>query len=275
MCPVAPIRRPTTSPNGRPDGYLRSLAFSRSGSSSHQLRHLFQARLSFGRSSHSLRQGSPSLWPDLRSLAALGARAQEECWTKEFKEYLMHGTLPEKEEDAECMARQATTYCIQDGELYRKRPNDVTPGCISSDQGRELLIDIHGGDCGHHSSSWTLVGKVFRSGFYWPTALNDAAELVKSCEACQFHAKQIHQPAQGLQTIPLTWSFAVWGLDILGPFPRAPGGYRYLYIAIDKFTKWAEVEAVRTIPAGSAVKLIKGLVSRFGVPNYIITDNGS
>ena len=59
------------------------------------------------------------------------------------------------------------------------------------------------------------------------------------------------------------------------PFPRAPRGYRYLYVAIDKFTKWAEVEAVRTIPAGSAVKFIKGLVSRFGVPNRIITDNGS
>ena len=32
---------------------------------------------------------------------------------------------------------------------------------------------------------------------------------------------------------------------------------------------------MRTIPAGSAVKFIKGLVSRFGVPNRIITDNGS
>ena len=63
-------------------------------------------------------------------------------------------------------------------------------------------------------------------------------------------------------------------MDIVGPFPRALGGYRYLYIAVDKFTKWAEVEAVRTILAGSAVKFIKGLVSRFGVPNRIITDNG-
>ena len=78
---------------------------------------------------------------------------QEECWTKEFKEYLMQGTLPKKEEDAERVARQATTYCIQEGELYRKRPNDVTLRYICSDQGRELLIDIHGGECRHHSSS--------------------------------------------------------------------------------------------------------------------------
>ena len=56
----------------------------------------------------------------------------------------MQGTLPEQEEDAERVARQATAYCIKEGELYRKRPNDVTLRCISSDQGRELLVDIEG-----------------------------------------------------------------------------------------------------------------------------------
>jgi transposase InsO family protein len=40
--------------------------------------------------------------------------------------------------------------------------------------------------------------------------------------------------------IPPSWSFAVWGVDILGPFPRAVGRYRYLFVAIDKFTKWPE-----------------------------------
>jgi hypothetical protein len=65
------------------------------------------------------------------------------------------------------------------------------------------------------------------------------------------------------------------GVDILGPFPRAQGGYRYLYVAIYKFTKWAEVGPVCTIPARSAVKFIHGLVCRFGMPNRIITDNDS
>ena len=47
--------------------------------------------------------------------------------------------------------------------------------------------------------------------------------------------------------IPLSWSFVVWGVDILGPFPRAVGGYRFLYVAIDKFTKWPEVTPVVNI----------------------------
>ena len=128
----------------------------------------------------------------------LALEPQEGCWIKEFEEYLTQGTLMEKEEDVERVARHAMAYCNQDGELYRKRPNDVSLRCISREQGNELLANIHGGDCGHHSSSCTLVGKAFCSGFYWPTALNDATELVKCCEAYQFHAKQIHQPAQGL-----------------------------------------------------------------------------
>jgi ribonuclease HI len=122
-----------------------------------------------------------------------------------------------------CRSRGLQSYCIKDGDLYWHGPNGVTLKCISTHQGQELLRDIHAGECGHHASAATLAVKAYRSGFYWPSVLRDATEMVKRCEACQFHAKQIHQPAQELQTIPLTWPFAVWGLDILGPFPRAQG----------------------------------------------------
>ena len=48
-----------------------------------------------------------------------------------------------------------------------------------------------------------------------------------------------------------------------------------MYVAIDKFTKWPKVEAVRKVTAQSAVKFFKGLVCRFCVPNRVITDNGT
>jgi hypothetical protein len=147
--------------------------------------------------------------------------------------------------------------------------------CITQEEGHELLAEIHGGECGSHSSSHTLVGKAFRHGFYWPTALQDAAELVKSCEACQFHAKQIHTPAQALQMIPPSWPCAVWGVDILGPIPRAIGGYCFLFVAIDKFTKWPEATPVVSITQGAAIAFLKSIVCRFGVPSRIITDNGT
>src|SRR6266496_2470915 len=123
-------------------------------------------------------------------------------------------------------------------------PNGVKLKCICREEGKELLVEIHKGMCGSHIRSRALVGKAFQQGFYWLTALQDAVELITKCEACQFHSKNIHLPAQALQTIPLSWPFSVWGLNILGPFPRAIGGVEFLFVAFDKFPKWPEVTAV-------------------------------
>ena len=48
-----------------------------------------------------------------------------------------------------------------------------------------------------------------------------------------------------------------------------------MFVAIYKFTKWPKVDAVRKVTAPSAIKFLKGLVCRFGVPALIITDNGT
>ena len=61
----------------------------------------------------------------------------------------------------------------------------------------------------------------------------------------------------------------------MGPFPKAIRGYEWLYVALDKFTKWLEATTVIKANKNSALKFIKDLVARFGVPNRIITDNGT
>jgi ribonuclease HI len=163
-----------------------------------------------------------------------------DAWISEIRDYLKENILPEDHVSIERIVWLAKRYTVVEGDLYRHGANDILKRCITQEEGRELLTEIHGGECGSHLASRTLVDKAFQHGFYWPTALQDAAEMVKSYEACQFHAMQIHTPAQTLQMIPPSWPFAVWGVDILGPFPRAVGGYRFLFVAIDKFTKWPE-----------------------------------
>jgi hypothetical protein len=55
-------------------------------------------------------------------------------------------------------------------------------------------------------------------------AADDVAQIVRSYQWFQYFVRQIHAPAQELQTIPTTWPFVVWGLDLLGPFRKVPGG---------------------------------------------------
>jgi hypothetical protein len=68
--------------------------------------------------------------------------------------------------------------------------------------------------------------------------------------------------------------FSIWGLDAVGPFHTAPGGYKHILVAVDKFTKWIEVRPVAKVTL-EVVKFIGDIKHRFGVPNRIITDLGT
>ena len=154
---------------------------------------------------------------------------------------MIRGILPSDYAQARCLARRAKSFVQIDNELYKRSPSGVLQHCISITEGKELIRDIHAGICGHHAASRTLVGNTFRQGFYWPTAVADATDIVRTCEGCQFYARKTHLPAHALQTIPVIWPFAVWGLDLVGPLQKAPGGFTHLLVAIDKFSKWIEV----------------------------------
>jgi ribonuclease HI len=198
-------------------------------------------------------------------------------WQTPYLEYLLRGELPLDKAEARRLARRAKSFVLlgDEKELYHRSPSGVLQRCIFVAEGQELLQEIHSGACGHHAAPQALVRNAFRQGFYWPTAVADATRIVRSCQGCQFYARQTHLPAQALQTIPNTWLFAVWSLDLVGPLQKAPGGFSHLLVAIDKFSKWIEVRPLTSIRSEQAVAFFTNIIHRFGVPNSIITDNGT
>ena len=62
---------------------------------------------------------------------------------------------------------------------------------------------------------------------------------------------------------------------MIGPFKPAPGGFWYVYVAIDKFSKWIEYKPLVLATAKKAVELFKDIIHKFGLPNSIITDLGT
>ncbi|KAK1604843.1 hypothetical protein QYE76_028516 [Lolium multiflorum] len=214
--------------------------------------------------------------PDLAVSPAKEVMAIIPAWTQPFLDYLIDRKLPEDEVHARQIIRRARSYTIVDGQLYKRSANGVFLKCVSNQDGIEILREIHAGDCGHHAAPRSLVAKAFRLGFYWLTAKEDAEKLVKTCRGCQYYATQPNAPAQELRTIPITWPFAVWGLDMVGKLKKSsPGGHEYLLVAIDKFSKWIEAKPVRKADGATTLKFVCSLVTRFGIPHSIITDNGT
>ena len=70
----------------------------------------------------------------------------------------------------------------------------------------------------------------------------EAQEYMKKYDYCQRFAPNIHQLGGVLNPLSSLWLFAQWGLDIVGPFPKAIGNKRYLLVDTDYFTKWIKTE---------------------------------
>ncbi|KAK0604883.1 hypothetical protein LWI29_020537 [Acer saccharum] len=114
------------------------------------------------------------------------------------------------------------------------------------------------------------------SGFYWPTLFADAKRVAARCEACQKIANNIRQPPELLQSITSPWPFAMWGIDLIDPMPTATGGAKHAIVAVDYFTKWVEAEPLVHITEANTISFVKkNILYRFGIPNTIITDNGT
>ena len=62
---------------------------------------------------------------------------------------------------------------------------------------------------------------------------------------------------------------------MIGPFNPAPGGFQYVYIAFDKFSKWIKYKLLVSAIAKKAVELFEDSIHRFDLPNSIITDLGT
>src|SRR5438105_14265953 len=93
-------------------------------------------------------------------------------WIAPYLNYLLYDELPEDRAEAKRIARRSRRYVVVGGEeLYRRGTSGILMRCISEEGGRKLLKEIHSGICGNHATSRRLVGKAYRQGFFWATAV--------------------------------------------------------------------------------------------------------
>ena len=189
--------------------------------------------------------------------------------------YLQDGHFPQNTEEAKKIKKRAARFTILNDALYKRGFSMPYLKCVDEEEARYILEEIHGGVCSDHASPRSLVNKVVRTGYFWPTMQVDAAEIVKRCDKCQRYGNMQRLPAERLTTIASPWPFAQWGIDIVSPLPQGKGQVKFLLVAIDYFTKWIEAKALATITKARIRSFVwKNIICKFGIPLAIISDNG-
>ena len=189
--------------------------------------------------------------------------------------FLQDGHFSQDIEEARKVKKRVARFTILNNTLYKRGFSMPYLKCVDEEEAKYILEEIHEGVCRDPAGPRSLVSKVIRTGYFWPTMQVDARELIKKCDQCQRFGNVQRLPTEKLTTISSPWPFAQWGIDIVDPLPQGKGQVKFLLVTIDYFTKWVEVEALATITEAKIQNFMwKNIICKFGIPRMIISDNG-
>ena len=96
-----------------------------------------------------------------------------------ISDYLVDGTLPSDLKEASKLRARSVRFTIHRGTLYKRGFSTPILKCVGKEDANYVLREVHEGIHGNHIRARSLAAKTLRQGFYWPTILIDAMELVK------------------------------------------------------------------------------------------------
>lgn len=138
------------------------------------------------------------------------------------------------------------------------------------------MLEVHAGSCGEHMAGKNLSLKVMRYGIFWPTMKKDCEEFAKRCAPCQMYGPMNHKSSVSFNPVTSPCPFYMWGIDLVGSFPKGPGQHKFIVVSIDYYTKWVLAKALARILEIDIIELFMELIIfRFEVPRIVVTDNGT
>ena len=174
---------------------------------------------------------------------------------------------------------------IRDGVLFRKWVNLngkenkyllVVPKFLH----RFILSQLHDGVTGAHLGIAKTLFKI-RERFYWYGLKSDVESWCAGCEICGSRKGAYKSGKAPMKQYNVGLPMERIAIDFMGPFNRtipqngnAPK--RYVMVIGDYFTKWTEPIPLENLEAKTVARaLIDNFISRFGVPLFIHTNQGT
>ncbi|KAL5500794.1 hypothetical protein EMCRGX_G012399 [Ephydatia muelleri] len=205
--------------------------------------------------------------PQTNSLDEVRRMQAEDNIVGPVLEAVERGKVPEPDvskswsRESRLLLQQWDTLICKCGVLWR---------CVSEGKERRQLVlpyrlhgkviqDLHEGAVGAHLGEEKVLSQL-KERFYWP----GCTEAVKTwSRKAELHTIQTGYPMQMVS------------VDIMGPLPETQDGCKYVLVAIDHFTRWAEVYAIKNQEATTvSKKLVDEMFCRFSPPEQLHSDQG-
>ena len=119
----------------------------------------------------------------------------------------------------------------------------------------------------------SMAQKILRVSYFWPTIFKDFVEVVKRCHPCQLYTRKMWSHPTLLFPVVSVGPFMKWGIDYVTCNRASARMHKYIIVAVDYFTKWAEVmPTFKADEETAAFFVFNQIIARFGIPKVIVTD---
>nr|GEV08708.1 hypothetical protein [Tanacetum cinerariifolium] len=159
-----------------------------------------------------------------------------ETWMTPIINCLERGTWPEDQNEARALRMKISQYVMKEGVLFKRSYLMPMLWCVGPLHAN-YVREIHMGACSMHLKARSVAAKAIRQEYYWPAMHRDAREVIRKCDSCQIHSPIPKLPKTLMTSIMTSWSFFQWGMDVLGPLTKALGKVRFVFVAVNYFTK--------------------------------------
>ena len=166
-------------------------------------------------------------------------------------------------------------YHMSQGLVFRTRLDmfgkPVEQLCVPSSYRHKCLQAAHTG-FGHQGRNKMVT--LLRPHFYWPCMARDCVQYIRSCSKCQANDKSLPKPPLMTPREIVTRPFRDVAIDIVGPFPNAKGGFRFMLTCVDTASRWPEAFPMRSTTSRTVIGHLTQIFTRWGFPSKLTSDNG-
>ncbi|GJX02494.1 reverse transcriptase domain-containing protein [Tanacetum coccineum] len=124
-------------------------------------------------------------------------------------EYLLSGLLPEDRKESRKIRIKAPQYKLIKGSLYKKYFYTPLFCCIAPPKTNDVIKEIHEGSCGFNTEPCSMVFRITKQGYYWPSMHIDVSRVIQDCEKCKVQSAVKKRAEIGAIASGNAWPFGV------------------------------------------------------------------
>ena len=201
---------------------------------------------------------------------------QADVWMdQEAVRFLKLGSLGKdaSREVRDRVQRRAKVYAFVDGQLVRTMA-DGSRRVVPQPHERERIVQITHQTTGHFGIKRTK--HLLYNNYWWAGLEQDVVRVLSECEVCGRVKASFNAASPELQPLPIEGMFYRWGVDLAGPFVQSKLGNKYVFVAVEYFSKQIEVVPIPDKTAQhTTAAFLSAVLARYGACAEVVTDQGS